>query len=175
MGCTEEENRNLHTHRHSTLSHTLIHSLGDRTSHWGTHSPSVSDTCTAHTQAHTDTHTGRDGHCTCRWLTHTRGHRGTHTFTLSYTFSHRIADPHAFTHFPSDPRDIFCCGHMIAHRDMLYGRLMGRPHMCLGHQPSGSSHAVREKFSFDECIQKLAIKRSHTKAILIFISKTKFT
>lgn len=75
----------------STLRHTLIQSFGDKTR------PSNSYTLTAHTQAHTDTDMGHDGHCTCGWLMHRHGHRGTHTVTLSHTFSHRITDPHAFT------------------------------------------------------------------------------
>lgn len=94
-----------------------------------------------------------------------------------YTLTHILLQSHSPTRFhrhsSSDSRVIFCCGHMMAHRDMLYRRLMGRPHMCLSHQQSGSSHGVREKVSFDESIQDFAIKRSHTKAILIFISKTK--
>lgn len=147
----------------------------------GTHPPSDSYILTGHTQAHIDTDTGCDRHSTCRRLVHRCGQRGAHAFTLTHIL---LQNPRP-TCFHTDvllvTQGTYSAWSHDGPRDMLYGRLMGRPHMCLSLQQSRSSHGVREKVSFDECIsfneniRNFAIKRSHIKAVLIFISKTKLT
>ena len=118
------------------LSHKLIHSVRDKTSRRCTHSSTDNYTLAVYTQAHVDitnphhTHTGPRIH---RWLTHRHGLKGVLTLPESQThmLSHR--------HPSNDLRDIFCCGHMMVHRDMHYGQLRDRPHVCSGHQLKGRS------------------------------------
>lgn len=104
---------------------------------------------------------------------------GAHTLTLT----HILLQNHRPTCFHTDillvTQGTYSAWSHDGPRDMLYGRLMGRPHVCLSLQQSESSRGVREKVRFDECIsfnesiRNFAIKRSHTKAILIVSSKTK--
>lgn len=171
-GGGESDTRHAQTPTSSAI-HSSIHletkpAIGARTI---PHSYTLSE----HIQAHIGMDTSRDGHCTCRRLmyrdrgvlTHLHSHTHSPTESQTHMLSHR--------HSSSNPREIFCCGHMMAHRDMPYGQLMGRPHKYLGHQQNASSHKVRERINFDECIENFSIRKGHMKVILIFIFEAKFT